>query len=708
MYYNPVIMIEEYRLNTKNLYIASLEPNSGSLIVSMGIMELLKSRVDNIAFFRPIISDPSAPDTDIDFIHRHFNLKQPIESCHALGLEEVETLLSQGRESEIIERLIEHYRQLENAFDFVLIQGLDQASFAKTLSYNFNHLIAKNLQAPYISVLNGKDKMHDQLIHEIDLEKVSLKNEHVEHIAIFLNRLDEATYATLKDHASDPTLPIFYMRQIDELSRISVAEVKETLGCTLLRGEEPEMERMIRRPKIAAMNLEHLLDRLEESDLIIVPGDRLEIILGVLSANYAKAFPSIAALLLTGGLIPPPHFLKLIEGIDFMSIPILSIETDTYRSALSIDAIAATFRPEQKRKIALAMGEFMNAVDTELLQERIRTIHSDIVTPSMFEYSLYQRARSSKKRIVLPESGDERILRAAEILLRRDAVDLILLGEKEKVLHHASTLGLDLAKATIIDPAASERMENYVRQFYDMRSHKGLSYQSAQEAMTHDSYFATMMVHNGDADGMVSGAIHTTQDTILPSLQIIKTLPGISLVSSLFFMCLDTKVLVYADCAVNQDPTAAQLAEIAIASAMSAEAFGIEARIAMLSYSTGNSGHGDDVEKVREATAIVKERAPHLLVEGPIQYDAAIDPDVARLKLPGSPVAGQATIFIFPDLNTGNNTYKAVQRSSGAIAIGPVLQGLKKPVNDLSRGCEVADIVNTVLITAIQSQGEKA
>ncbi len=694
-------------MGVKNLYIASLEPNSGSLIISMGIMELLKSRVDKLAFFRPVITDTSVVDSDIGFILEHFNLTQAPRSCYAFGLDEVEALLSEGKESFIIERLIEQYQELESQYDFVLIQGLDQASFSKTLPYNFNHIIAKNLQAPYISVINAKFKTYEQLTHEIDLERVSLKNEHVEHVALFLNRLDQKNYQDLKGCGCDQSIPTFFMHEIDELDLISVAEVKESLLCQVVSGDGKYFDRMIRHPKIAAMNIEHLLSRIENNDLIIVPGDRLDIILTVLYANYSKEFPSIAAILLTGGLTPPDNFLQLINGIDFLTIPILITQNDTYQSSLLIDTISPTFRPDQKRKIALAMGEFMNAIDADLLQERIRTIHSDIITPAMFEYSLYQRARSSRKRIVLPESNDERILRSAEILLRRDAVDLILLGDPKTIQHQANTLGLDISKATIVDPDTSPLMEQYVDQFYKMRSHKGLSFHTAGEAMTHDTYFATMMVYNGDADGMVSGAIHTTQDTILPALQIIKTIPSISLVSSLFFMCLDTKVLVYADCAVNQDPKAEELAEIAIASALSAKTFGIEPRIAMLSYSTGDSGHGDDVDKVREATRIVKERHPELLIEGPIQYDAAIDPDVAKIKLPNSAVAGQATIFIFPDLNTGNNTYKAVQRSSGAIAIGPVLQGLKKPVNDLSRGCEIADIVNTVLITAIQAQSER-
>ncbi|MFA6145424.1 MAG: phosphate acetyltransferase [Sulfuricurvum sp.] len=691
-------------MGVKSLYIASLEANSGSLIVSMGIMELLKSRVHKLAFFRPIIQDSSLLDNDIDFMLKHFNLDQDVESCYGFGLNEVESLLSQGNESQIIGRLLEKYHALESQYDFVLIQGLDQASFSHTLSYNLNHVIAKNLQAPYISVINGKHKSHEQLSHEIDLERSSLINEHVEHIAIFVNRLDTLNHQCFNEEDCDQSVPTFFMAEVAELDCVSIGEVKSALQCDQLFGDKNDLDRIIKNPKIAAMNIEHLLERLEDNDLVIVPGDRLDIILTVLYANNSKDFPSIAGIVLTGGLVPPKTFLKLIGGIDFLRLPIFTISNDTYHTAVLIDAISATLHPQQSRKIALAMGEFMNAIDVDALQERLRTVHSDVITPAMFEYTLYQRARQVRKRIVLPESNDERILRAAEILLRRDVVDLILLGDREHILHHANTLGLDISKATVVDPINSPLMQQYVEDFYTMRAHKGLSMNTATEAMTHGTYFGTMMVQNGDADGMVSGAIHTTQDTVLPALQIIKTVPDISLVSSLFFMCLDTKVLVYADCAINQDPTAQELAEIAIASALSAKAFGIPARIAMLSYSTGDSGHGDDVEKVREATAIVKKRHPDLLIEGPIQYDAAIDPDVARIKLPCSLVAGQATIFIFPDLNTGNNTYKAVQRSSGAIAIGPILQGLKKPVNDLSRGCEIADIVNTILITAIQAQ----
>jgi phosphate acetyltransferase len=317
-----------------------------------------------------------------------------------------------------------------------------------------------------------------------------------------------------------------------------------------------------------------------------------------------------------------------------------------------------------------------------------------------------QQAKSDKRRIVLAEGNDDRILTAAENLLSRDVVDLTLLGNPSEVRGQIQRLGLeiDLDRVPIIEPRESPKFEEYAQTLYELRKHKGMNLDTATDLMSDVSYYGTMMVYKGDADGMVSGAVHTTMHTILPALQFIKAKPGFSVVSSVFFMCLEDRVLVYGDCAVNPDPTAEELSEIAVSSADTARDFGIEPRVAMLSYSSGESGKGEDVEKVRTATKLVQERRPDLEVVGPIQYDAAVDPTVAAQKMPGSKVAGQATVFVFPDLNTGNNTYKAVQRETGAIAIGPVLQGLKKPVNDLSRGCTVKDIINTVAITAIQAQ----
>ena len=324
----------------------------------------------------------------------------------------------------------------------------------------------------------------------------------------------------------------------------------------------------------------------------------------------------------------------------------------------------------------------------------------------MFEYSLFERARQHIRHIVLPEGPEERILQASEVLNARNVVNISLIGKPEKVKEKAAILGVDLDGIDIIDHVNSPLLDDFIQEFYELRKHKGVTMDAARDAMLDENYFGVMMVYKGLADGMVSGAIHTTADVLRPAFQIIKTRPGVQIASSVFFMCMPTRVLVFGDCAVNPDPDAQELAAIAISSADTAATFGIVPRVAILSYSTGTSGKGEDVEKVRQAVEIAKKLRPDLLIEGPMQYDAAVDPDVAQKKLPGSKVAGRATVFIFPDLNTGNNTYKAVQRSSGAVAIGPVIQGLKRPVNDLSRGCLVEDVVNTVAITAIQA-GQK-
>ncbi|MEA3314915.1 MAG: phosphate acetyltransferase, partial [Campylobacterota bacterium] len=322
----------------------------------------------------------------------------------------------------------------------------------------------------------------------------------------------------------------------------------------------------------------------------------------------------------------------------------------------------------------------------------------------MFQYNIFKKARENKKTIVLPESFDSRILKATQISIVSQIANIILLGDKKKLLNKASSIGVDISKATIIDPKNSKYTQKFAQQFYDIRKNKGLLEEEALDIITNDfTYFATMMVHNNIANGMVSGAVNTTANTIRPAFQIIKTKPESDVVSSIFFMCFDTKVLVYGDCAVNPEPSASELATIAIDSSITAQKFNIEPKIAMLSYSTGDSGIGKDVDKIKKATSIIKDKQPSLDIEGPIQYDAAIDKTIAKQKLPNSKVAGDANLFIFPDLNTGNNTYKAVRDASGAIAIGPILQGLNKPINDLSRGCIVEDIVNTIAITAIQA-----
>jgi phosphate acetyltransferase len=413
----------------------------------------------------------------------------------------------------------------------------------------------------------------------------------------------------------------------------------------------------------------------------------------------------VAGIVLSTGSEPDEPVRRLLEGLPNV-VPILVVPTGTFETTTRVGAIRSRITPDNPKKIQLAISTFERYVAVRALEEKLVSFQPEGLTPHMFQYRLLQWAKRQRRHIVLPEGNDDRILRAAALLLYQDIVDLTILGDPEQVAASAKRLGINLplGHLRVIDPVKSDYYADYVATFYELRKSKGVNEDMARDLLRDVSYFGSMMVYKGHADGMVSGAVHTTQHTIRPALQFIKTKPGVSVVSSVFFMCLPDRVAVFGDCAVNPNPTAEQLAEIAISSAESSLAFGIEPRIAMLSYSSGTSGAGADVEKVRQATEFVRQRRPDLKVEGPIQYDAAVDPLVGRQKLPDSEVAGQASVLIFPDLNTGNNTYKAVQRETGALAIGPVLQGLNKPVNDLSRGCTVDDVYNTVVITAIQSQ----
>jgi phosphate acetyltransferase len=506
---------------------------------------------------------------------------------------------------------------------------------------------------------------------------------------------------------------IYVLPNEELLGKPTVGEIAEALTGSCIQCEPAGLRREVRHIVVAAMQLRNFLERIQEGSLIIAPGDRADIILGTLATTFSETYPNIAGIVLTGGLRPEQPVQRLIDGLRTtphtrVPVPIFSVSTDTYPTVMKANDVRSALTPDNERKIASALGLFETHVDLQALETRIDASHSSRETPFMFEYKLIERARAAKRHIVLPEGNEERILKAADILIRRDVARLTLLGDPDKIASQATFLGLDLAGVAIVDPLTAERREAFAQTYFELRRHKGINLEMARDAMTDNSYFGTMMVHLGLADGMVSGSINTTAHTIRPAFEFIRTRPGVSIVSSVFFMCLEDRVLVYGDCAINPDPDAAQLADIAVSSADTAAMFGVTPRVAMLSYSTGRSGKGADVDKVREATQIARARRPDLKIEGPIQYDAAIDASVARTKMPNSEVAGRATVFIFPDLNTGNNTYKAVQRSANAVAVGPVLQGLNKPVNDLSRGALVADIVNTVAITAIQAQAEES
>jgi len=692
---------------SKNLYIATMEPRGGKSVVALGIMELLSRRLNKIGFFRPVIPDVER-DNNIQLILSRYNLKLSYEKMYAYRHEDAQHMVAVGQYDALLKNILSKYKALESQCDFVLCEGTDYTGVSSAFEFDFNADVANNLGCPILMVLNGREKSPQEIIEGIRFGSEFFESRGCTILAMIVNRIVPQSLDVIKAQFGQETIagvPVYVLPEAPLLGKPSVGEIATALDSRMLQGDPDRMNREVLDIKIAAMTLPHFLDYITEGTLVITPGDRSDVILGSLAAAASETYPNISGLLLTGGLTPEPPVRKLIEGFKKSSpIPILSVGTDTYTTAMNAGSVRAALTPQNSRKIAAALGVFESHVNISELEDRIAVVRSKRVTPIMFEYELIERAKVDRQHIVLPEGHEERILRAVEIILRRRVADITLLGNPEEIKFKIDSLGLNLEGAHIINPLLSEQLNDYAETYYEMRRHKGISREMARDTMTDVSYYGTMMVHKGAGGGMVSGAVHTTGDTIRPALQIIRTRPGFSIVSSVFLMCLADRVLVYGDCAVNPDPDAEQLADIAVSSAETAEMYGIEPRIAMCSYSTGESGKGKDVDKVREATRLVRERRPDLKIEGPIQYDAAVDAGVAKTKMPASEVAGQATVFIFPDLNTGNNLYKAVQRSANAVAIGPVLQGLNKPVNDLSRGCTVTDIVNTVAITAIQAQ----
>ncbi len=693
---------------SKSLYITSLEPASGKSVVALGFMEQLIGRLKSVGVFRPVTAEDTDSDRLIALITGLYHLPFPAEDLYGVTMEAALSLLAASKYDELYTRILERYKALESRCDFILCVGTDYTGVSTALEFDFNVEVARNLGSILVPVINGSGKDPDSLGRAAKTLLESLETRKCDVLSVIINRVEPArrehVLAALKQGLPGNRLA-YVLPEEPLLERPTVRDISRGLGAVLLRGDAALMDGEVRNVKIAAMELQNFLDHLEEGSLVITPGDRSDIILGTLAADRSNSYPRVAGMVLTGNLRPAPQVQRLIEGMHSSPLPVIGVSTDTFTTAMNVSCVRPSVSLENKRKIAAALGIIESGVDVPGLLDRAAVTRSDRFTPLMFQYELVRRAKLQRKHIVLPEGTEERILRAAEIILLRDVCDMTLLGDPSEVWQKASGLGLSLNGAKIIDPGTSELLAGFSDAYYELRKHKGISRDMASDTMADGSYFGTMMVHQGMADGMVSGSVHTTAHTIRPALEFVKTKPGISIVSSVFFMCLADRVLVYGDCAIVPEPTAAQLADIAVSSAATASAFGIEPRIAMLSYSTGKSGSGPDVDRVREATGLVRARAKDLKVEGPIQYDAAVDATVAKVKMPDSEVAGHATVFIFPDLSAGNNAYKAVQRAANAVAIGPVLQGLKKPVNDLSRGALVADIVNTIAITAIQAQG---
>ena len=692
---------------TESLYIASLESNSGKLVISLGVTEILSQRVNRLGFFRPISSGTAENDSHIQLLANRFNLCLEVEQMVGVSHEQARAWIAAGEESRLFREIIARFKQAEESCDFLLCEGPDISHLSDALDYDMSIRIARSFGSPVIYVSSGYKEDITGLLENVRVAEKTFRKLNCPLLAVLVNRVDPDILESAKVELVklyDGNLLTELLPEINGLQNPSLGEIVESLDAQWFNGPKDRLQRCVNNIKIAAMGPANFLSHLEKDDLIITPSDRPDIIFTALGAIASKNYPSPVAILLSGGLSPEPSIVSLLDGLDELAIPIYSVADDTYQTAMQAAAIKGTVRPDNERKIAQALGMFESNINIPALEKRIRVTPSTSMSPLMFEYSLFQRARQQRQHIVLPEGNDDRILQAAEILRFRDVVELTILGEKDKIQARAATLGLKLEGVNIIDPQNSDLHEKFSQRFFELRKHKGITIDNARDSMNDVSYFGTMMVDMDMADGMVSGAVHTTAHTIRPAFQFIGTPPDVLLVSSVFLMCMDTRVLVYGDCAVNPNPTSEQLAEIAISSAKTAQLFGIEPIVAMLSYSSGDSGGGADVELVRKAVEIATQRQPDLKIDGPIQYDAAIDATVAGKKMPDSEVAGKATVFIFPDLNTGNNTYKAVQRSSGAVAIGPILQGLNKPVNDLSRGCLVADIVNTVAITAIQAQ----
>ncbi len=691
-----------------NIYVTSIEERAGKSVAALGLMELASRRVERVGFFRPVIRDGEGPDPVIELMCARYGLAQNPAELFGLRHGEVLHLAESGKREDSLQRILERYERIADQCDVVVCDGTDYAGLSAPFEFSFNARIASHLGASVFFVASGQGRSPEALLEGVRIARHAFGREGCPVIATLINRVPadqtEAVRLLCEDNWPFDD-PVYVSPEADVLGQPTLDELVEALDGRVLYGRD-QLQNVARSFLVADMHVANVLDRLEPGGLVITAGDRSDIILGCLASLRSGGCPNLAGILLTGGLNLPDSIVRLMDGLRLPEFPIVNISKDTFSCTTTIEAIRPSIRAHDERKIAIALGLFEESVDLDELDDRVRLARSTVVTPLRFEYDLIARAKAKRQRIVLPEGKDERILRAAEILLRRGVADLTLLGDPAELRELEGTLGLDLEGAAIVDPTKSPWLGEFAKIYADLRSHKGVTEEAARDIMADVSYFGTMMVHQGLADGMVSGAAHTTAHTIRPALEFIRTREGVSVVSSVFLMCLEDRVLVYGDCAVNPRPSADQLADIATSAADTASLFGIEARVAMLSYSTGESGSGEEVEKVRLATKMARQRRPDLSIEGPIQYDAAVDASVARKKLPESDVAGRATVFIFPDLNTGNNTYKAVQRSAGAVAIGPVLQGLRKPVNDLSRGCTVADIVNTVAVTTIQAQVE--
>jgi phosphate acetyltransferase len=692
---------------TRSVYVTGIDRGDGRQVVELGVMELLTRQVDRVGVFRPLVHD--GPDRLFELLRARYRLSQDPATVYGLDHQDASTLQAEQGTDELVAALVERFHLVTRDYDVVLVLGTDFADTQFPDELSLNARLANEFGASVIPVVGGRKQSAESVLAETRNAFRAYDTLGCDVLAMVTNRVAREDRDAIAGRLADRLpVPCYVLPDEPALSAPTVAQIAHTLGAKVLLGDESGLARDALDFVFGGAMLPNFLAALTPGCLVVTPGDRADLVVGTLAAHSAGT-PPIAGVLLTLGEVPGDDILTLAARLA-PGTPVISVPGNSFPTAERLFSLEGKLNAATPRKAETALGLFERYVDTGELLDRVSAPSSDRVTPMMFEHTLLERARSDRRRIVLPEGTEERVLHAAEVLIRRGVCDLTLLGPVDAIRKKAADLGVDLGDTQLIDPAVSELRDSFAEKYAALRAHRGVTLELAYDVVSDVNYFGTLMVQEGLADGMVSGSVHSTAATIRPAFEIIKTSPGdartegASIVSSVFFMCLSDKVLVYGDCAVNPDPDAEQLAGIAIQSAATAALFGVQPRIAMLSYSTGTSGSGADVDKVRRATELVRARRPDLSVEGPIQYDAAVEPAVAATKLPDSEVAGHASVLIFPDLNTGNNTYKAVQRSAGAIAVGPVLQGLRKPVNDLSRGALVQDIVTTVAITAIQAQ----
>ncbi|MFF2366192.1 phosphate acetyltransferase [Streptomyces sp. NPDC058122] len=686
---------------TRSVYVTGIDRGDGRQVVELGVMELLTRQVDRVGVFRPLVHD--GPDRLFELLRARYRLAQDPATVYGMDYREASALQAEQGTDELVSTLVDRFHLVARDYDVVLVLGTDFAATQLPDELALNARLANEFAASVLPVVGGRGQSAESVRAETRNAYRAYDGLGCDVLAMVVNRVAPEDRAQIAERL-DSRLPVpcYVLPDEPALSAPTVAQITHALGGKVLLGDDAGLARDALGFVFGGAMLPNFLAALTPGCLVVTPGDRADLVIGSLAAHSAGT-PPIAGILLTLDEKPTTEILTLAARLA-PGTPVVSVAGNSFPTAEALFALEGKLNAATPRKAETALGLFERHVDTVDLLKRVSAPSSDRLTPMMFEHQLLEQARSDRRRVVLPEGTEERVLHAAEVLLRRGVCDLTLLGPVDQIRKKAADLGIDVSATQLIDPQTSPLRDSFAEKYAGLRAHKGVTVELAYDVVADVNYFGTLMVEEGLADGMVSGAVHSTAATIRPAFEIIKTKPESRIVSSVFFMCLADKVLVYGDCAVNPDPDAEQLCDIAISSAATAEQFGVEPRIAMLSYSTGTSGSGADVDKVRAATELVRARRGDLRIEGPIQYDAAVEPSVAATKLPESEVAGQASVLIFPDLNTGNNTYKAVQRSAGAIAVGPVLQGLRKPVNDLSRGALVQDIVNTVAITAIQSQ----